>query len=233
MLNLSTRSSEPEILDNFDLNGHDLSENLRELEKVNQYLGGYRAVYEGVEKIIKRKALKGTLNVVDLGTGGGDNLKALAAWSRKKGINLSAVGVDASEPAVDYARRNTADYPEVDIERGNIFDLDLSGYEADIFMFNLVLHHFSDKEIAELLTRCVDAGGALLINDLHRSYMAYQLFRLASRAMRFSHIGRHDGKLSIQKSFTKHEWQKLLANAGIKDFEIRWHWAFRYLVLVY
>ncbi len=232
IFSFSERSTAPEILDNFELQGNDLSENLLELEKVNRYLGGYSSVLKGVEKIIKSRPFSKKITVADVGCGGGDTLKALARWGRKHDLELELIGIDANHSAIEYAKAATEAYGEISIVHGDLLTPDFMPAPADIVMFNMVLHHFTDEQIIHILSKCRASGSSILINDLQRSWVAYQLFRLASGALGFSHISRHDGKLSIRKSFLRRDWRSLLVKAGIKDFDISWQWAFRYLVLV-
>jgi len=44
---------------------------------------------------------------------------------------------------------------------------------------------------------------------------------------------RHDGKLSVKKSFLKKELQNYLKLAGLINYQISWKWAFRYQVIVH
>ena len=97
------RSSEPEILDDFDLHGNDLTENLRELEKVNQLLGGYSVVKEGIEWLLSFEKAKGT-TLIDAGCGGGDTLRELLAWSRHKAYKFQLIGVDANQEGIAYCK---------------------------------------------------------------------------------------------------------------------------------
>lgn len=233
MLNFPFRSSQPEILDDFDLQGNDLTQNLRELEKVNGYLGGNLIVKEGVRRLISSKTLSDKeVTIVDAGCGAGDALRLLSRWGRKNQWKLELIGIDANKEAVRYAEQRSMEFDNVHFRQLNILSPQFAELKADIVMFNLFLHHFEEEQIVNFLKACKSNGSAILINDLHRSKLAYHAFRLVSRILRFSYIGRHDGKLSVKKSFTKKDWHRMLKNAGINDYEIRWRWAFRYLVLI-
>lgn len=228
----SERSSEPEILDNYELSGNDLAQNLHELALVNRYLGGYRCLRYGVKRLLPPGPSEKPLHILEAGCGGGDNLRYLAHWARKKNLRVTFTGLDANPQVVERAREWCRDYPEIRIEQGDLRDYDYRGRPADLICFNLVLHHLDDAALQGLLPRLRDQPGAVLINDLHRSFIAYQAFRLFSRLMGFSYIGRHDGKLSIRKSFRAHEWKQMFIKSGISEYHIRWRWAFRYLVLI-
>ncbi len=233
MLNFPVRSSQPEILDDFDLQGNDLTENLKELEKVNALLGGNAIVKEGIGKLIShRTSAEGTVTIVDAGCGGGDTLRMLASWAYQEDIELKLIGVDANREAIRYAENHASAFKNISFQQLNILSPQFSELKADIVMFNLFLHHFEEEQITGFLRACRSNGSAVMINDLQRSKLAYHAFRLVSRMLGFSYIGRHDGKLSVRKSFTKKDWHRIMAQAGITNYQIHWRWAFRYLVLV-
>ncbi len=230
MCNFKTRSDAPEILDDFELTGNDLRENLRELEKVNTFLGGYSLLTSALKPLVQLK--NGPFTLVDVGCGGGDSLRAAAKWAKKNQVNFKGIGVDANETAVLFCKEESRAFSNLHYQKMNVFGEGFEALKGDVFMFNLFLHHFTEKDIVRMLKICKAKNAVILINDLHRSKIAYHLFRLASRAFGFSYISRHDGKLSVKKSFTKSDWQRILAKAGIINYNLTWKWAFRYLVLV-
>jgi 2-polyprenyl-3-methyl-5-hydroxy-6-metoxy-1,4-benzoquinol methylase len=227
------RSRKKEILDDFELQGNDLAQNLRELQIVNSNLGGYSVVKEGIEQIIEKDSLKGRIRVADIGCGGGDTLRELAKWSLKKGFSLELTGIDANKSAVNFAEDQSRDYPEISFKQLNIFSEEFKVLDYDIIMFNLFVHHFEEGQIIAFLKVCRDKKAVVLINDLQRSALAYTLFRLSSKVFNFSKISRHDGMLSIRKAFTRKDLRELLIASGFTQFTIKWKWAFRYQVIAW
>ena len=226
------RSSEKEILDDFNLKDNGLSQNLKELERVNTLLGGYApvlAMLEGIKPELQKRPL---VRITDVGCGGGDVLRRVHHWCQKNRINARLPGLDGNPHVVELARDFSHTYSGIDWQVVNVFSPEFGDQTADVLMFNLFLHHFQEEEIVALLKKCRRGCRFLIINDLQRSRLAYQLFRLASRIFRFSYISRHDGKLSIRKSFTKGDWVRMLQEAGISRYRIKWQWAFRYSVLI-
>jgi len=43
---------------------------------------------------------------------------------------------------------------------------------------------------------------------------------------------REDGALSVLRSFTRQELVNLLHQAGIKNYKIKWMWAFRWQIII-
>jgi hypothetical protein len=135
---------------------------------------------------------------------------------------------------VELAEKGAKDYSELSFEVQDIFSESYSLRGTDIATFNLCLHHFTESEIRQLLNRCRDAGvKAILINDLHRHWLAYYLFEIVCLIFRSPRIARLDGLLSIRKGFKKRELQQMAKDLGVKDYRLRWRWAFRYQCLFF
>ena len=224
------RSDEPEILDDPNLEGNDLQKNLSDLTRVNKLLGGYKILQNGLSVLMQKRS-RPIIYVVDIGCGGGDSLIFMADLARRKGWNMQFTGLDFSPAAVNIARKNTAKYPEIEIRHLNAFSPEVSDVKADIYTLNLVLHHFGNQDIIRLISS-LNNRADILINDLQRNRIAYFLFMIFSRIFGFSYISRHDGLLSVRKSFSRNDWKMMLAKTGITEARVTWSWAFRYLVLI-
>jgi hypothetical protein len=97
----------------------------------------------------------------------------------------------------------------------------------------LTLHHFSDEEIVELLTVFkANARIGIIINDLHRSKIAYRLFQMICFVFQLNNMSKQDGLTSILRGFKKEELFQYSKKMQFKNFTIRWKWAFRYQWIV-
>lgn len=68
-INTKYRSEEPEIMDDFAMEGEVLREALDKIAKINQLLGGNQLTLQGVQELIV-KIPKGTvITIVDVGCG--------------------------------------------------------------------------------------------------------------------------------------------------------------------
>jgi hypothetical protein len=47
-----------------------------------------------------------------------------------------------------------------------------------------------------------------------------------------SYLVKNDAPLSVLRGFSRNEWKILMEKAGIKNYKIKWKWAFRWLILV-
>ena len=84
--------TEQEWMDDFALEGKELTQTLDQLVVINRWLGGFGVIRSGMKLLLKQWQNKNndqTLEIIDLGCGGGDNLINLTKWLRKKGNSLS------------------------------------------------------------------------------------------------------------------------------------------------
>ena len=101
--------------------------------------------------------------VVDLGTGTGALLEALAP------VAEHVIGVDASAEMLEVARERASSGASGDTELrlGMLEHLPLSDGEADTMIANMVLHHVADLPgVLREVRRGLSAGGRFLIADL-------------------------------------------------------------------
>jgi 2-polyprenyl-3-methyl-5-hydroxy-6-metoxy-1,4-benzoquinol methylase len=231
-MNFKTRSYEPEIMDDLEMEGEELASTLRQIAMVNKYLGGTEVVLAGVKKLLKGKSVDRPIKIIDLGCGGGEILRKIADWGAKKGIELELMGVDANAFIVDYAADLSQDYSNIRYRQINIFSPEFEDLEYDIALCSLFLHHFTDQEIVELMKKMrKSAKIGLLINDLHRSKLAHTLFDLVTRILGASHMVRYDGKLSIRRAFRRKDLEEYMQKAQIQNYDVKWKWAFRYQLI--
>lgn len=239
MPNFNIRASGEELMDNFDLKSEELTETLTFLEKVNLYLGGYSVLLSGIEKVLKEIApnSKGdlpNLTILDAGCGSGDALRAIAKWNEKRGYSLNYLGVDANEFIVEDARKKSKNFSNMKYLAKDLFSEECSFADIDIVVCGLFMHHLSEEEQIQFMEKCLHSDvQAILVNDLHRHWLGYYLFRLVCKVVRAPYMAKHDGLLSILKAFKRSELENLMQKTGIKIYELRWKWAFRYQLIAY
>jgi 2-polyprenyl-3-methyl-5-hydroxy-6-metoxy-1,4-benzoquinol methylase len=230
---LRKRSYELELMDDLSFGGVEMARTLDELETINRQLGGYSPICESMEELLKDQLTKGQeVTVADLGCGGGDTLRQMALWGQDKNLRLSLVGVDANDFIIEYARRHSLDFPEVEYRQENIFSQEFRAEKFDIVTASLFCHHFTDEQLVGMFAQWyAQAKIGLIINDLHRHPVAYYSIKYITRFFSRSVLIRHDAPLSVARGFKKKELISLLDRAGIKNYKIRWRWAFRWQVV--
>ena len=225
------RSNQIEIMDDLQCQGEVVHQTLRELEFINRWLGGNVLTLEAVKKLIKNRGHE-TLTIADLGCGGGDMLKLLADWGRRNSRSLKLVGIDANPHIIDFARTNCEDYPEISFETVDVFSLDFQQKKYDIAMGTLFYHHFSCAQLVNLFSKLIhQARIGIVINDIHRHWLAYYSIRLLTKLFSKSAMVKFDAPLSVLRAFTKPELVDIMSRADIRQYQLRWKWAFRWQII--
>jgi len=229
LINTRNRSNEAEIMDDFEMEGYELEKNLDEIAKINSILGGNGVTLRGILHLIKNKARGTPITILDLGCGNGDMLRTLSDFGQQNQWKFNLIGVDANPYTIYYAQYLSKMYPEIHYECLNIFSKDFSDLNYDIALCTLTLHHFNDEEIIDLMSTLTKKSKiGIVINDLHRSALAYYLFQLVCFVFGLSKMSTLDGSTSILKGFKKQELINFSKKLTFKNYQIRWKWAFRY-----
>ena len=218
----------PEIMDRPGNEPTLLRADLRVLEDVNRYLGGYRIPLLYLRKLSGSLRSAKTLTILDLATGAADVPRAIATWARSQQIDIAITAVDANPEILRVARENTADWPEISIEQQDLLALPYSAASFDVVLCSLALHHFSESDAVVILRRIHDiARGGWIINDLRRNRIAIGLSKLMAHTIITNPIARFDAPASCERAFTIAEWRAMATRARLSRFTIRRHRFFR------
>ena len=229
LVNTKYRTRDSEVMDDFELKGPELAKTLRDLDKVNKWLGGNKITLEGVKKIISSVPTQEPIKIVDVGCGNGTILREIAAYGRKENISLQLMGIDANPYAIEIAEDLSRDYPEIKFEALNIFSTSFAEKKYDIVLCTLTLHHFEDVRIKHLLEVFLKSARlGVVVNDLQRSKTAYYLFQAFCAAFINNKIAREDGLTSILRGFKREDLERFSEKLDVQHQKIQWKWAFRY-----
>lgn len=224
-----SRSAEKELLDQNDIPTADLFQNLKELDFINHWLGGYKISFTALKKILQKDK---SYKLIDIGCGGGDTLKGISEWNQRAGFNLDLYGIDLKSDCINYAEQNL---------HGRGVTLICDDYrntyrhigEIDIIHACLFCHHLSNEDLKELVRFALQNRAVLVINDLERNPLAHYSIKLLTKLFSKSYLVKNDAPLSVLRGFKKKEWLDILNAAGAKRFSVRNKWAFRHEVIVY
>lgn len=233
IIDTTVRSSAEEIMDNFSMEGEILRDALDKIASINRLLGGNKITLEGVELLLKKQNAKKLITIADLGCGNGDMLRMLADFAIKNGRQVELTGIDANDFTVKHAESLSTAYPNIHYKCIDIFSEEFSKEKYDIILCTLTLHHFKDKEIYELLNNTLlKAKIGFVINDLHRSAVAYYLFKALCFVFRLNSMSKDDGLVSILRGFKKSDLQHFSKQLNLSNYTLKWKWAFRYQWIV-
>ncbi|MEJ7586497.1 MAG: methyltransferase domain-containing protein [Ferruginibacter sp.] len=230
MINLASRSYCKELLDNDAIPFADIRQNMKELNRINTYLGGHKITIEGVKKILGNFQPDGPVTICEIGCGGGDNLKAIENWCHKHAVKSDFIGIDLKAECIEFAKQQ---YPNLDARWivSDYKDVRFDNNKPTIIFSSLFCHHFMNDGIAHILQWMkVNSSRGFFINDLHRHYLAFYSIKIITAIFSRSYLVRNDAPLSVARGFRTKEWQKMMTHAGITDYNIQWRWAFRHLI---
>ena len=228
-VNTKYRTEETEIMDDFSLQSEELIGALDQIASINQLLGGNKLTLHGIKELLKKTDTSQTITIADIGCGNGDMLRMLAKYGKKRNLKFKLIGIDANAFTIDYARNLSKDFPNIEYSCMDIFTEDFNQLRYDIVLCTLTLHHFTTNQIAELIHILnQNASIGIVVNDLHRSKIAYRLFELISVVFNLNTMSRNDGLISILKGFKKNELEDFSKKLNLKNYSINWKWAFRY-----
>lgn len=224
------RSFDAEIMDDPTVGDAEMRATLLELERINRRLGGYSASLRGLDRLARADPSR-RLRILDVGTGGGDVARAMCSWGRRRAIDVEVHAIDLLESCIEFARERRRAGDAIDFEVRDVFALPVR-CEYDIVHASLVLHHFDDETAARALGRFgALARVGVVINDLERHPVAYHSIRALTAAFSRSRLIRHDAPLSVLRGFRREELATLARRGGLERMEIRWRWAFRWLLV--
>ena len=229
LLSTQLRTNDTEIMDDFGLVGSQLQQSLDKIAQINHLLGGNRLTLHGVNNLLKPQDQQKSIKIVDVGCGNGDMLRRLADFGIQNNLNFDLTGIDANDFTIRYAQKLSANYQNISYQCDNIFSKAFSEIKYDIVLCTLTLHHFSNIEIETILKVFnKNARIGIVINDLHRSKIAYYLFKIISLLFSLNTMAKKDGLTSILRGFKKHELIDFSNKLAFKNYSICWKWAFRY-----
>ena len=228
MPSFTNRSKQLELLDNMNIPFMDIRRNMQELDTINTLLGGHAITISGVKKLLQHNKDK-KISICEIGCGGGDNLRAIDEWLRKKNISASYIGIDINPHCIQHAQSVAglghaqwivSDYKKVVFPE-----------KPAIIFGSLFCHHFTDDQLVEMF-RWMHQNSAtgFFINDLHRHAVAYYSIKLLTALFSKSYLVKNDAPLSVLRGFKRKDWHHLLSAAGIEQSLCTWRWAFRWLV---
>jgi trans-aconitate methyltransferase len=191
----------------------DFRDCLHSLGQVNRWLLGYRPTIAWLQHM--PRGLRKPLQIVDVGCGGGDLLRQVAAWARKRGIAVQLTGIDLSPHAARAAAESTPEDLGITWVTGDAL-VYRPDKPLDIVVTSLMTHHLEDDEIVALLRWMeATAQAGWFISDLERSEWSSRMFRWLAGMAGWHRFVKHDGPVSFRRAFRKEDWVGLLEAAEV------------------
>ncbi len=231
MIEFSTkyRSTQDEIMDDFQFQGNEMKDVLTDLKCVNKLLGGNSITIDGIRKLLEGKSKDRTYTIMDIGCGDGEMLRKCAQFGNANGFKFRLVGIDANMFILEEARLRSQDFQNISYKKIDVFSNEIKRVDYDIALCTLFLHHFKTSEVTKIMQNLIsNAKVGAVVNDLQRNRFAFLLFRLFSLLFLKTKIAKHDGLVSVARGFLRKEIKSIAKDIKTSKSQLQWKWAFRY-----
>jgi 2-polyprenyl-3-methyl-5-hydroxy-6-metoxy-1,4-benzoquinol methylase len=171
---------------------------------INILLSGWRLIYLLHLKPRMTDTSAG-YTLLDIGFGGGDIPYYLVRWAEKDGINLHVTGIEKDPRACAFAKGYYR-HRNVRYRCTALSNMVAQGLCFDFVISNNTVHHLSESELQRMMADTAKiCTRYALFNDIERGDFAYGAFAILSWLFYHNSYICHDGKLSVQRSYTKKE----------------------------
>ena len=199
-----------ELLDNPAIDPALATRALKDVARSNVWFGGASAVLAELAPVLAAARGKpGALTLLDVGTGAGDipeRARDAAEWA---GVPLVTMGLEVT-PALAAASRPRSGVAVA----GNALALPFADHSVDVVTCSQVLHHFEAADGARLLAEMNRVARVrVIVADLRRAWAAAGGFWIASFALGFHPVTRHDGVVSVLRGFRAAELAEMIRAA--------------------
>src|ERR1051326_1188979 len=208
------RVDEPELLDEEDAPRADMERSLRDLRRINRWLGGI-GVYR---RLLKKHG--GAQSIRDIGTGTSDLIE------KTRGFRI---GLDININHLRY--RHT---PAIRKVVGDARRLPFRDNAVDVVTAAHFIHHFAPEDASALLREWLRvAKRGVIVNDTLRHYIPLAMVLLLSKLHLFARIPRFAAPASVRRGYTVAEARSFADAAGAARAEVVNAWPFRFGILLW
>jgi SAM-dependent methyltransferase len=213
-----------ELLDNPAIDTALATRALQDVARSNVWFGGASAVLAELAPVLDAARGNTTaLTLLDVGTGAGDIPERARRAALRAGTSLLTIGLEVT-PALAAASRPRSGAAIA----GNALALPFADRSVDIVTCSQVLHHFEAADGARLLAEMHRVARVrVIVADLRRAWAAAGGFWIASFALGFHPITRHDGVVSVLRGFRAAELAAAVLAATGRKANVRNRRGFR------
>src|SRR5215216_926208 len=221
------RSHRLEYIDTGNYTAEEYEDCIGELQFVNRWMGDAHSLKVTLLRQIEQQELK-SFSVLDVGAGSGELLRVAATWARQTNRHLHAVGLELSERMAQSINEESNRFPEIRSVLGDALELPFPDAQFDYVICSLVTHHLVDEQVVRILQEMSRvAKRRIFVIDLHRHPIAYLLYTTLAKLVLHNRLIRHDGALSILRSFKADELLESAQRAGLRDALVERHFPYR------
>jgi len=222
-----------EIIDGPPVPFKEMASCMTDISRVNALFGGRMVTMIHVKRLLAALPADRLVTVLDVGTGAGDIPRELVRWARRESRRIRVFALDRDAATLRIAGALARDYPEISLLRGDALSLPVRSRAVDLTISAMTLHHLEPEPGVQYLAEMDRAARVgFVVNDLARSRVAHWVVWLITRFITRSAISRHDGPLSVKRSYTPREVSGLCEQAGLEGVDVVHHWPYLRLCAV-
>jgi len=200
---------------------------ISELQLVNRWMGDAHSLRSTLFPEIETQALR-SFSILDVGAGSGELLRVAADWARQTNRQMTAVGLELNERSAESINEESRRFDEISSVRGNALELPFADNSFDYVICSLFTHHFVEEQVVTILREMSRvARRRIFVIDLNRHPIAYLLYTTLGKLVLHNRLLRHDGALSILRSFKAVELLELGQRAGLRDVWVQRRFPYR------
>lgn len=221
------RSYELEDIDTGNYTPEEYEDCISELQLVNRWMGDAHALKQTLLRDVEQNGLR-QFSILDVGAGSGELLRIAASWARSTGRGFRGVGLELNKQSALAILEDSTEFPEISSVRADALRLPFAAQEFDYVMCSLFTHHFVDEQVVHILREMSRvARRHIFVIDLHRDPVPYFFYTTLAKLVLKNRLIRHDGALSILRSFKADELLHLGKAAGLRDVAVEHHFPAR------
>ena len=221
------RSHRLEYIDTGNYTADEYEDCIGELQLVNRWMGDAHSLKATLFREIEAERLT-SFSILDIGAGSGELLRVAATWARQTNRQMRAVGLELNERMAESILEESEHFDEISSVRGDALQLPFAEAEFDYVICSLFTHHLLDEQVVHVLREMSRvARRRIFVIDLHRHPVAYLLYTTLGKIVLHNRLLRHDGALSILRSFKRDELLQLAQRAGLRDIRVERHFPYR------
>ena len=221
------RSYELEDIDTGNYTPAEYEDCISEMQLVNRWMGDAHALKQTLLKDVEHHDVR-EFAILDVGAGSGELLRVAASWARGTGRHFKGVGLELNQQSAQAIVAGSKDFPEIASVRGDALRLPFADDGFDYVMCSLFTHHFRDEQVVHILREMSRvARRRIFVIDLHRDPVPYFFYTTLGKLVLKNRLIRHDGALSILRSFKPRELLNLGRAAGLRNVAVEHHFPAR------
>ena len=213
---MARRPDTSELLDGPLDDPRTLRGNLRDLRRVNRWLGGASLSADAIDALAAHRA---ELTLLDVGTGGADIPLALMERAGARSRRFTIVGIDHRAEILAAAVHETPELATTEGLELHVADgraLPYPERSFDVAHASMVIHHLPPDDAVDVLREMARVARlGVVVNDLRPTRAGWVGAWLLGHLLTTNRYTRHDAPLSVRRGYHAPEMADMLRAAGL------------------